>query len=346
MPETDPWEPEPHLSRLASDASNPTRNPVKPPEAHELGRDTELGLIVPAVHEPWFWSLLRQCRREQPMPPLALSSKPVAVKQIWGAYDQRGRGMLASTVLHIVVVLLLFTILSSPHIERAALQSIDLYVPIDAVTFLAALTQTKTGGGGGGLNSPLPESHGKLPRFDERQLAPATVKPVENARLPVEPTLLGPSDLQVATLDLQWFGDPLADIGPPSQGPGSGGGIGNSNGTGIGPGNGPGYGPGRGGGASALLRIGGDVRAPLLVRRVEPEYTEQARKARLQGTVVVLIEVWPDGKPHNIRVQTGLGLGLNEAAVKAVEQWRFKPATKDGVPVRVGARVEVYFRLL
>jgi TonB family protein len=83
-----------------------------------------------------------------------------------------------------------------------------------------------------------------------------------------------------------------------------------------------------------------------LVHRVEPEYSEAARKAKLQGTVVVLIEVWPDGRPHNIRVQSGLGLGLDEAAVKAVEQWRFRPAAKDGVPVRVGARVEVYFRLL
>jgi TonB family protein len=275
-----------------------------------------------------------------------LTSKPVAVRQIWGAYDQRGRGLLASTALHVVVVVLLFTVLASPHLERAALHSIDLYVPIDTAAFLTALTKESLGGGSGGLNSALPVSRGNLPRFDERQLAPVMLLPVENARLMVDPTLLGPSDLQVTKLDLEWFGDPLAGVGPPSQGPGSGGGFGDKNGTGIGSGDGPGYGPNSGGGVTGVYRIGGHVRAPVLVRRVEPEYSEAARKAKLQGTVVLLIEVWPDGRPHNIRIQNGMGLGLDEAAVKAVEQWRFKPALKGGVPVRVGARVEVYFRLL
>ncbi|MEX2304080.1 MAG: energy transducer TonB [Bryobacterales bacterium] len=307
----------------------------------------ELGsLTVATLHLPWYRSLLRQLRRDEPLPPIEATSKPVAVKPIWGAFDQHGRGLLYSTALHVAVVVLLFTGLSSPYLERAALHSIDLYVPVDAARLLTGLRNEIAGGGGGGLNSPLPVSRGTLPRFDVHHLAPAMLDPVDNPRLMVEPTLLGPRDIQVATLDLKWFGDPLAGVGPPSQGPGSGGGFGNEKGTGIGPDEGAGYGPGTGNGAGGVFRIGGGVSAPVLLLRVDPEYSQEARKARVQGTVVLLIEVWPDGRAHNIRLENGLGMGLDEQAIKAVEQWRFKPGMKNGAPVRVGARVEVHFRLL
>ena len=343
MAETNSRGPDSAVSRVSHKSSQTPSPPFSTQGAHNLAELRLLGLE--AVHEPWYRSLLRQLRREPPLPPLEVTSKPVAVKQIWGAYDQHGRGLLCSTALHLTAVVLLFTVLSSPHLERVALHSIDLHIPVDAAQFLAALRKEMRGGGGGGTNSPLPVSRGRLPRFDVTQLAPAMIEPVENARLMVEPTLLGPRDIQVATLDLEWFGDPLAGVGPPSQGPGGGGGFGDNNGTGIGPGDGAGYGPGKGG-AGGVWRIGGSVSAPVLVRRVDPEYSDAARKARLQGTVVLLIEVGPDGRAHNIRVENGLGLGLDEEAVKAVEQWRFKPGLKDGLPVRVGARVEVHFRLL
>jgi periplasmic protein TonB len=317
---------------------NPTTSSPKPTDRTELGT-----LCLESAHEPWYRSLLRQLRRETPLPPLEVTSEPVAVKEIWGAYDQRGRGLLSSTLLHVLIVILLFTVLSSRRLEKAALGSVDLFVPVDVSRFVSAL-RSEQGGGSGGLNSPLPVSRGKLPRFDERQIAPPALAPVENAPLVVEPTLLGPRDLQVAKLDLEWFGDPLADVGPPSQGPGSGGGFGNNDGTGIGPGRGPGYGPGPGGGG--VFRTGGSISEPLLVHRVDPEYSDAARKVRLQGKVVLLIEVWQDGRAHNIRLEHGLGLGLDERAVQAVEQWRFKPGAKNGSPVRTGARVEVFFRLL
>ncbi len=83
-----------------------------------------------------------------------------------------------------------------------------------------------------------------------------------------------------------------------------------------------------------------------LLSRVEPNYTEEARRARLQGTVLLSIEVWEDGRAHNIRVTRGLGLGLDEEAIAAVKQWRFQPGMKDGEPVRVAAQVEVTFRLV
>jgi TonB family protein len=344
MAETDPRESDSSNAASAFSLSSARRNSTHSEPQGEQA--VELGsLFIDAAHGPWYRSLARQFRREMPLPPLEVTSKPVAVKNIWGAYHQRGRGLLSSSVLHILAVVLLFTVLSSPQLERAALNSIDLYTPVDVGQFLRAI-QSEQGGGSGGLNSPLPVSRGRLPRFDERQLAPPAIRPVENARLTVEPTLLGPRDVQLATLNLEWFGDPLAAVGPPSQGPGTGGGFGGNKGTGVGPGDGGGYGPGSGGSFTGIFRIGGEVSAPMLLRRVDPEYSDTARKARVQGNVVLVIEVWEDGRAHNIRLESGLGLGLDEAAVKAVEQWRFKPGTKSGVPVRVGARVDVHFRLL
>ena len=84
----------------------------------------------------------------------------------------------------------------------------------------------------------------------------------------------------------------------------------------------------------------------MLTLRIDPEYSDAARKSKLQGKVILVIEVWPDGRAHNIRIESGLGLGLDQQAVHAVEQWRFKPGTKDGSPVSINARVEVNFRLL
>jgi TonB family protein len=92
--------------------------------------------------------------------------------------------------------------------------------------------------------------------------------------------------------------------------------------------------------------VGGGVSAPRLVLRVDPEYSEEARKAKWQGFVRLEIEVWPDGRPHNLRVVQSLGLGLDEKAIEAVSQWRFVPGKRDGAAVKTLATVEVNFRLL
>lgn len=89
-----------------------------------------------------------------------------------------------------------------------------------------------------------------------------------------------------------------------------------------------------------------EVVSPRLLSKVEPSYTDEAKEAKLQGTVVLQVEIWEDGLPHNIRVRRGLGLGLDEKAMEAVRLWRFAPGTKDGKPVRVTAHIEVSFRLL
>jgi TonB family protein len=142
------------------------------------------------------------------------------------------------------------------------------------------------------------------------------------------------------------LGDPKGVDGPPSNGTGSGGGIGSGSGGGVGSGRGPGVGPGWGGGiGGGAYRVGGGVSAPRPLFSPDPEYSEEARKAKFQGVVVLWVVVGPDGRVHDMRVSRSLGLGLDEKAMEAVKQWKFDPARKDGQPVAVQINVEVNFRL-
>jgi len=82
------------------------------------------------------------------------------------------------------------------------------------------------------------------------------------------------------------------------------------------------------------------------ISKVEPEYTQDARAAKYQGSVLLYAEIGPDGTARNIKVRRGLGLGLNDKAVQAISQWKFKPGSKAGQPVTVSVSIEVNFRLL
>jgi len=95
-----------------------------------------------------------------------------------------------------------------------------------------------------------------------------------------------------------------------------------------------------------VLRIGGGVTAPSVLGKIDPEYTEEARVAKYSGTVVLYVEINPQGVAQNMRIVKALGLGLDEKAIEAISKWRFKPGTKDGEPVTVAAQIEVNFKLL
>jgi TonB family protein len=142
------------------------------------------------------------------------------------------------------------------------------------------------------------------------------------------------------------IGDPLSNLNLPSNGTGSGGGVGSGSGGGVGSGRGPGVGPGWGGGVGGgPYRVGGGVSAPRAIYAPDPEYSEEARKAKYQGTVVLWVVVGSDGRPRDVKVTRSLGLGLDEKAIEAVKSWKFDPAKKDGQPVPVQISVEVNFRL-
>ena len=99
------------------------------------------------------------------------------------------------------------------------------------------------------------------------------------------------------------------------------------------------------GSSDRVFRVGGGVSPPALIHKVDPEYTEQARAANLQGTVILYVEIGPDGTASNFKVVRSLGMGLDEKAIEAVKQWKFRPGQKDGQPVTVAATIEVNFRL-
>ena len=116
---------------------------------------------------------------------------------------------------------------------------------------------------------------------------------------------------------------------------------------GLGSGKGPGYGQSENGGfAGGIFNAGGGVTAPVLVLQVDPEYSDDARKAKYSGSVTLAIIVDTDGRPRDIRVTRSLGMGLDEKAIESVQKWRFKPGLRSGQPVNVRATVVVNFRLL
>ncbi len=200
------------------------------------------------------------------------------------------------------------------------------------------------GGGGGGAHQPLDASKGKLPKIAPKQFTPPKVD-ATTAKLPMTPTIV--ADAPIPYIDATNYGDTLSKLGVPSNGTGIGGGIGTGSGGGVGSGHGPGVGPGSGGGfGGGAFKIGGGVSQPVLVSKVEPEYSEEARKAKWQGTVELQIVVDEHGNPKEMRVTRALGLGLDQKAMEAVAKWRFKPGTKDGKAVPVIATVQVNFRLL
>jgi periplasmic protein TonB len=187
------------------------------------------------------------------------------------------------------------------------------------------------GNSGGGAREKLPESKGSLPHFAREQLTPPTVVvPWEQPKLAEEMTLLGPPELSKP--QTSQIGNPLAEIIGSSNGNGSGGGIGTGHGGGIGSGVGS-------------YRVGSGVSAPIAIYDPEPEYTDEARQAKFQGTVMLWVVIGTDGRPRDIRVQRSLGMGLDEKAIEAVRRWKFRPGMKDGVPAAVQVSVEVDFRL-
>ena len=192
----------------------------------------------------------------------------------------------------------------------------------------------------------LPQKAGCL-RFTSSVPPPVQVFNNLNPKLPMEPTIVAPPDVNMPNVNMAQYGDPLAKIGPPStvqvpevvSVP--------DRAAALAPAKVPDSDPGEGGGfGGGVFRVGGGVTAPVPLFRPEPEYSEEARKAKYQGTVVLYVEVDASGQPRNLKVVRSLGLGLDEKAIEAVEKWKFRPGYKDGKPVTVAATVEVNFRLL
>lgn len=319
----------------------------------DAGADIHLQRLLAAeVEEPFYRSFIRDLKEfihPPKLPPLEVTSKPVPVKDIWGFYGgQEKRAGATSILIHVSVVALLFLIGTNKTVQQIVINQVQLIAP-DIAPYQATVKKNQMGGGGGGGDrSPTPPSKGKLPKLATRQFVPpAAVIRNPDPKLVMEPTLVIQPDANIPKLNTDLLGDPLAKSGIPSNGPGSGAGIGTGSGGGVGSGSGAGFGPGHGGGmGGGAYRIGGGVSPPTVIYKVEPEYSEEARKAKFQGTVVLFIVVDEHGNPRDLKVIRPLGLGLDQKAIEAVEKWRFNPGKKDGKPVAVQATIEVNFRLL
>ncbi len=171
----------------------------------------------------------------------------------------------------------------------------------------------------GGGHQPLPAAAGYLPK-----IAPQ-----------FEISIEAPPDAFLPAPNLPGLGNPLGKFTNGSAGTGGLLGIGDGHGTGAGDNT-----------IGTVYRGGNGVTLPVLIRRVDPEFSEEARKARHSGIVILHADVDSTGRARNIRVVQSLGMGLDEKAVAAVSQWLFKPGTKDGKAVAVSANIEVRFQLL
>ena len=203
------------------------------------------------------------------------------------------------------------------------------------------------GGGGGGMKTPTPPSKGVPPRGADRQLVPPMIEARNLApELAVEPTIVSSQLAALPLFTIQALGDPNGVAGPPSAGPGIGGGIGTGAGRGVGDGTGPGQGIGDGGGlGGGIFAVGGGVSEPRPIFQPQPEYSDDARKARAEGTVEMMIVVKADGTVEFEEFTRRLGFGLDQKASEAVRRWRFSPALRDGKPVNVRVTVVVNFAL-
>jgi protein TonB len=186
---------------------------------------------------------------------------------------------------------------------------------------------------GGSNQTQLPARHGEPPPRAHNTFIPPTS--VANPKLPMLISVAFDSPtVQIAAHDI---GDPFGKLG---------GAVGMHGVNGIG--NGCCKGVGDGVQGTPGIRSGSSRRItpPQLIYKVEPEFSEEARKAKYSGMVILAIEVDAAGHPRAFRILQSPGLGLEEKAIDAVKQWLFRPGYQDGKPVVTGATVEVNFRLL
>ncbi len=273
---------------------------------------------------------------------------------IWGQFNNyRSNGLVGSAIVHVVLLgLILASAMIAPKVVQQVKQHevVTLIAPSKDTYALPVAKKVASGGGGGGDHDKLEAPKGKLPKTAMQQITPPSiVLRNEHPKLAVTPTVVIPPQVHLADNHMPTLGNPSSAVmpsAPPSNGTGSGGGIGSGSGGGVGVGHGPGVGEGSGGGiGGGVFKVGGGISAPKAVSTHDPEYTEEARNAKTQGTCILWLIVDQNGNPRDIRVVRGLGFGLDARAIAAVKQWRFEPAMKDGHPVNVQISVEVGFKL-
>lgn len=311
---------------------------------HDTAAGPRLGQPEELKSNGPFASLVQNVRDAffpEKLPPLVLESQPIAVSNPMDV-KRDPKSTAVAVAVHALIFLLIFWI-SSRVIKvvtatKPKVADITFDVPPPPQPVLK-VPSPKPIGGGGGAHDIAPVTQGRLPKFSPTPIVPPSNPPKIEPKLTVDPAINVQTNLHMTNNNMPNLGIPNApNVGVNSLGNGSGGGLGSGRGNGLGPGSGG----NTGGGA---YQIGGDVSAPQLVYQVDPEFSEEARKAKFQGEVLVHLIVDATGRPTQVRVIRPVGMGLDEKAREAVAQYKFKPARKGGQPVPVELNVAVNFQI-
>lgn len=349
---------------MANDLLNPPETEAGPPgsvNGHKGGSATaspaesghELDAFLgKAFDEKPIWKELFESVHDvffpTKLPPLELTSTPIAVADPM-AVKRNPLSLAISAGINLgVLALLLFAFRNqiAPVVKTVTLGNID----ISAWKPTTPKSGKIGGGGGGGAHELTPANKGHLPKIEKDPIVPPTPVQLDKPKIPLPAAIDVQQNIKLPdnpTMPLVGMTN-SPNVTLASSGPGSGSGMGGGSNGGLGGGNGNGFGPGTGGNVGGGLRqVGNGVSAPQLVHSVEAEFSDEARRAKYEGTVVVSIIVDTQGNPQNIHVSRTLGMGLDEKAIEAVKQYKFKPAIdqKTGKPVPVMVSVEVRFRL-
>jgi len=306
-------------------------------------------LVNPPSQIASLYSTVRSIINEKLHPHhIETTAAPVEVEELWSKRKMQIPSLL-SLIAHVGIVgFLIYLSTLTVNRPKVIADNSLLIEPIDLS--LPKMDVKSGGGGGGGTKAPKPASKGVLPKAADKQFVPPTpIITQAQPYLTAEPTIIAP---QLASLlpvtDLLHMGDPNGVVGPPSAGTGSGGGIGAGTGHGVGTGDGAGAGPGSGGGfGGGVYKVGGTggASAPVCTSTPEPNYSDDARKAHIQGTVILDSIVQKDGSIDVQKVTRSLGYGLDDEAKKVLKKWKCNPGKKDGESVAVTVQITINFHL-
>jgi TonB family protein len=313
------------------------------------GSELDLNFSFPVEEKPIWVDLygdLRDFFFPPKLPPLELTSKPIPVPDRMAVKPNPWAIGISSGINIAILLIALF------FVGRKIVETIKPPLnatPIDVEAWKGPQADKAAGGGGGGGDhSAVDASKGKLPKIEKNPVEPPQVQALDKPKLAMEAAINVQNDLKLPdNPTMPNIGvKNSANVKLASNGQGGGSGIGTGYGGGIGSGSGNGYGPGSGGNTGGgLYRIGGGVSAPVVLYQVDAEFSDEARRNKYQGICLVEVTVDAQGNPQDPRVPRPLGMGLDENAIKAIMQFKFKPAMFNGKPVPSRIGVQVNFRI-